>query len=91
MSSNRNTYTDQQETNAILQSGNQLPEKVQARPNWLWHKGKCANIDAVLIHGATVEEMKIYRGSVKEHIRHLRVEHGLNIVEANGVFRFSKN
>ena len=91
MSSNRNTYTDQQETNAILQSGNQSSQKVQTRPNWLWHTRGCANIDTVLIQGATVEEMENYRGSVKEHIRHLRVEHGLNIVEVNGVFRFSKN
>ena len=58
-------------------------------PNWLDHKQGAAYIDAMLLVGATMEQLKAgTRKSVPKHLRHLELEHGLPVVSVRGVYRF---
>ena len=87
MTFNRNIDQDRQATTALLtdvSNGGQLPAN---RPNWLGHRGGNAEIDAALLWGITMEQMQTCRGAVDEHLRHLNVEHGLTVIERNGIYR----
>lgn len=85
MTTGRNIADDQARTAALLDS---VPYDL-TQPNWLGHKGGAALIDAMLLLGATKAELVAgERGAVDEHIRHLRIEHGLELVEVDGKKRF---
>ena len=57
--------------------------------NWLGHTRGAALIDAMLLVGATMEQLKAgERAAVDEHLHHLKVEHGLKILCVNGKYRF---
>ena len=92
MTSNRNHYADQQATNVALAEGPEGPS-AQARPNWLGHTKGSANIDALLLTGSMVVVMGQHRShkGVRDHIRHLRIEHGLIVNEQQGLFNFGLN
>ena len=81
MSTCRNIPEDQAATFSLLH--------VLAEPNWLGHHGGAAAIDYLLLNGATLEAMKVHRRGVKEHFRHLKVEHGLTVILENDIYRFA--
>jgi hypothetical protein len=62
------------------------------RTNWLGHTlGKgAATIDEFLIRGASRAELGSARGAVDEHLHHLRTDHGLPVVDQNGVLSFDR-
>lgn len=89
MSTGRNIPVDRASTIHFQQQLQHLNALLQAQPNWLGHRGGAAAIDTLLLHGATLEAMEFHRGAIQEHLRHLRVEHGLNVLEEDGRFRFA--
>ena len=86
MSKNRNIAVDRASTYVLQQ---RLLNQQQDQPNWLGHRAGAAAIDTLLLTGATLEEMEFNRGAVREHLRHLEKEHGLNVVNIDGNFRFA--
>ncbi len=90
MSTGRSIPEDQARTMQIQVQLHQFNALLQAQPNWLGHRGGAAAIDTLLLNGATLEALEFHRGAVQEHLRHLRVEHGLTIFEDNGIFRFTQ-
>ena len=87
MTSNRNIQEDQQNTAVLLTAVANGAMPPAALPNWLDHRGGNAGIDAQLLSGTTMRQMQTHRGAVNEHLRHLKVEHGLTIIVRNGVYR----
>ncbi len=64
---------------------NDTEELIRQRDNdktWLRHSGQAADLDRMLLQGATSSELEEARKNWKGHIRHLRKEHGLNVVES---------
>lgn len=57
--------------------------------NWLGHSGGAACIDALLLQGATMPELRECRGAVQSHFSHLDTEHGLPVVERQGRYVFA--
>ena len=57
--------------------------------NWLGHTGGAEEVDFLLLCGTTLERMEKSRGAVREHLNHLRDEHGLTVTEVTGVFRLA--
>jgi hypothetical protein len=45
-------------------------------------------MDALLLSGATRQQLDACRGAVDQHLYHLRTEHGLSIVEQGGKLMF---
>lgn len=84
MTFNRNKHTDIAATQTLLRH----PPAAKLRPNWLGHKGGNAGIDYELLTGTSMASMENHRKAVRQHLRHLQVEHGLTVVENNGVYRF---
>ena len=59
--------------------------------NWLGHRkdSGAARLDELLSCGATMDELKQARGSIHEHILHLREKWGIDCVEKDGKWRMS--
>ena len=90
MTKNRNHNTDRLATAKVLRLTGQVQAlKLDARPNWLGHRALTGDLDKALVLGATMAELKAIRETVSNHLSHLRLEHGLTIVEENGVFRIT--
>jgi hypothetical protein len=87
MTFNRNIANDQQSTATMIAGAAAGAVPQATLPNWLSHRGGNGSIDFALLHGATMEHMQTYRGAVKQHRDHLRIEHGLTVVEVNDVYR----
>ena len=90
MTINRNTMDDRERTKEqILKPGSLSPEPGL---NWLGHKTTSAasTLDTMLLHGATIAEMKKVRGAVESHIRHLECEHGLKITRQSEIYIISR-
>lgn len=87
MTFNRNIANDQQSTAAIISAVAAGVPPPTVLPSWLGHGGGNGSIDLALLDGATMDQMQTFRGAVKQHLDHLRVEHGLTVVETNGVYR----
>lgn len=83
MTFNRNKPADVAATQALLHT----PPPAKLKPNWLGHRGGNASIDYELLTGTSMASMERHRKAVKEHLRHLEVEHGLTVVENNGVYK----
>ncbi|WP_287127350.1 hypothetical protein [Desulfobacter sp.] len=85
MSINRDKNTDRFTTKSLI--GEKYISKEIC--NWLGHKNDsgAANIDRLLLVGTTSDELKKYRSSFLEHLRHLKEEHGLTIIEDNGILK----
>lgn len=85
MSKNRDKPVDQVKTKSLMcdVSANALGKR-----NWLGHTQGAAMIDAMLLVGAPREALEVARGAVDEHLRHLRLDHGLEVTDENGMFRF---
>ncbi len=89
MTFNRNIPDDRQNTVALLAEVANGEPSPTAVPNWLEHRGGNAAIDVALLWGTTKAQMLMHRGGVNEHLRHLHVEHGLTVIERNGVYRLA--
>lgn len=91
MSFNRNKPTDIQETRKAINVG---VGTIENGKNWLGHRTSCGNakIDTLLLNrdGITKKEMLKHRRAVNEHLRHLRVEHGLTLELIGNKYRFGK-
>ncbi len=83
----RDKKLDRQETAARI-----LDPALRERggKSWLGHRGGAGEIDFLLLDGATREEMEQKRGGVKEHLKHLRDEHGLVVREEAGRYQFDR-
>ena len=89
MTFNRNITVDRQNTVALLAEVANGGPPTSDVPNWLEHRGGNAAIDAELLWGTTKAQMRTHRGAVNEHLRHLNVEHGLTVIERNGIYRLA--
>lgn len=72
-----------------------LLEKLHGKPggvNWLGHRhdSGAAKIDALLLVGATHQELSKCRDAVENHLSHLEQEHLLSIETVQGVTRFKR-
>ena len=87
MSNNRNKHTDRINTRELIGQKYTTEEE----KNWLSHKNDsgAGNIDRLLLIGATIDELEKYRSSVKEHLYHLKDEHGLTIEKYGDKYKFS--
>lgn len=90
MSFNRDISADQAETLRVLSGA--APVIRSNGMNWLGHRGGAGNaqIDSMLLRGATKREMLDARGAVDQHLNHLRIEHGLVVEEIGDIFRFGR-
>lgn len=90
MTAKRNQNTDRKTTAFVLQlTGRARTDALNTVPNWLQHRALTAELDKALVSRATIEELKLIRGAVYEHIRHLRIEHGLTVAKTGNVFRIT--
>lgn len=88
MSVNREKALDKANTKAQIENRTEQT----GRTNWLGHaaaKGTAA-LDAMLLDGATMEQLLAKRGAVQEHFGHLKKEHDLLVEEVDGKYRFSR-
>lgn len=87
MTIDRNLSLDRQATREVLEGRRLTDDGVT---NWLGHRvgSGAAQIDRMLIHGASMQELSAARGAIEEHLRHLREDHGLRVIEANGIWKF---
>jgi hypothetical protein len=97
MSSNRDVDHDRAVTQEVLDGHHKVADgstnSLGHETNWLGHElgSGAARIDELLLTGATMSQMAEARGAVKEHLRHLREEHGLPIIEEGGRWRFNRS
>ena len=90
MTKNRNHNTDRLATARVLGlTGQAQALALDTRPNWLGHRALTGDLDKLLVLGATMAELKAIREKVSNHLSHLRLEHGLTIVEENGILRLT--
>jgi hypothetical protein len=87
MSIKRDKARDRSTTREVLRETRPL---LEGRKNWLGHTKGAAQIDEMLIKGATKFQMSAARDAVEEHLYHLRTEHGLPLIEAGGVWTFNR-
>lgn len=58
--------------------------------NWLGRQSGCgaAQINALLLVGATWEQLESCRGAVENHLRDLEKEFGLQVEARDGIYKF---
>lgn len=88
MTKNRNIPADQFATDMLLENG---ADNLSTLKSWLGHTRKAAILDNKLLVGATFEDLRSVRGAVKEHLFHLKHEHGIECVETNGIIQIQKS
>jgi len=88
MTTGRDIKKDQAVTAHLLsQIGDDSFDKLDY-VSWLGHTGGGGLADALLLIGATEEQLKIARPkSLDQHIYHLQSEHGLTVQVENGIYR----
>jgi hypothetical protein len=87
---NRNHDTDRLATARVLGlAGEAQALALDTRPNWLGHRAKTADLDKAMVLGATMDELSEIRGAIRNHLDHLRLEHGLTISEVGNVLRIT--
>ncbi len=87
MTVNRNKDADRARTLLLLERINNGIKIAATATSWLDHTAGAGQIDYELLWGTTVDSMKLHRGAVHEHLRHLKNEHGLKVVKRNGIYR----
>lgn len=87
MTVNRNKDADCANTLALLDRINRGVQVAATATSWLEHTKGAGQVDYELLWGATMERMSLHTGAVKQHMRHLEIEHGLKVVERNGIYR----
>lgn len=90
MSFDRNKELDRQRTATLLSEVANGATVSPTVPNWLGHMGDGNSlIDIELLWGTTMPQMLMHRPAVEEHLWHLITEHGLTVLERNGVYRLA--
>lgn len=89
MTANRNIEADRDKTLQVLKLVNQGELDVLSGidDSWLDHSGDAGQLDRLLAFGATMDKLSATRGAVDDHFYHLRIKHGLMVIEKNGVYR----
>lgn len=78
------TQYNQNDTN----STNLLIGVVDIETSWLRHRGGAGRLDWALLHGATSDELEDIRGGWRNHIKHLKETHQIEVLEEpDGYFR----
>jgi hypothetical protein len=88
LSTNRDRELDRQRTREVLRGGSRADGS--GGRNWLGHTKGAARVDELVVDGTTLAELEEARGGVENHLRHLRVEHDLPVVQCNGLFSFDR-
>lgn len=88
MSLNRDKNADRAATRQLIQSKSRVVG--DGSRNWLGHRldSGAAKIDQLLLVGTSMDQLARCRGAVHEHLEHLRVEHGLDVLGTGGIYRF---
>ena len=69
---------------------NELILAIDSGQSWLRHSDLAGQLDWLLLHGATAQELQEVRPRWKEHIAHLRQGHQLEITQSpQGFYKFS--
>ena len=91
MTANRDKDADKKATLKVLQSINKGERyKLNERGiSWLDHEDDGGKLDELLAFGATMSKLEEARATVRNHFSHLRIEHGLEVIESNGVYRIA--
>jgi hypothetical protein len=90
MTVNRNIDSDRRATSRIMELVRHGHKgELDVTPNWLGHTRGANKLDKALINGATMKQLEAIRGSIQNHIDHLRIEHGLIIVQDGDVYRIT--
>lgn len=91
MTANRDKDADKKATLKVLQSINkgQLYQLDANGVSWLGHKDGGGQIDALFAFGASMPEGDEARRRVNSHFSHLRVQHGLEVIESGGIYRIT--
>ncbi len=89
MTINRNIEADKKETSKVLQAINKgkFTAMNSEGISWLEHEGAGGQLDQLLAYGATMDQLKTIRKTVNNHFSHLKKEHGLQVLNVNGVYR----
>lgn len=91
MSINRNTRIDREETIKLILTPNRC--EYTGGENWLGHgkRGEgAANVDYMLLDGATMTELQKKRGAIHAHFSHLKNEHGLSVNNNGEIYKFDR-
>ena len=90
MTVNRNIESDRRATSRIMELVRHGQKgELDVTPNWLGHTRGSNILDKALLLGATMAELKAIRGAIHEHFKHLREEHGLEVVCNGDVYRIT--
>lgn len=87
MTAGRNVDIDRENTASLLDDINTGKYVTVSDTSWLDHSAGAAQVDFELLWGTTMPRMQLLRGAVNEHFLHLEIEHGLTVLEKNGVYR----
>lgn len=91
MSINRNSRIDREETIKLILTPNR--REYTGGENWLGHgkrSGGAANVDYMLLDGATMTELLNQRGAIYDHFSHLKNEHGLSIKNTGEIYKIDR-
>ncbi len=91
MSRNRDISIDRRYTKKILAGASPKDFDFKER-NWLGHRlgSGAAQIDEMLIRGATADALQSVRPSYLMHLYHLDCDHGLMIRKEKGKYSFAR-
>ena len=90
MTRKRNIDSDRRATSRILELVRHGQKgELDVTPNWLGHTRGSNRLDKALLLGATMAELKAIRGAIQNHIEHLRIEHGLEVVRNGDMYRIT--
>ena len=98
MSANRNKQQKQRDRERTVEMilNPALRQGAKERPNWLGHpahrngKDGHARIDAALLDGATMAELRGYREAVERHFYQLEKDHNLPVIEIGDKCMFDR-
>ena len=79
--------SDKKNTALLLKQVSSGQQVAALHKSWLGHTKGAGQLDFMLLRGISMTSMLVHRGAVKEHFRHLNKEHGLKVVEINGVYK----
>jgi predicted restriction endonuclease len=82
---------DEEATESIIESYFAGNVNFDKDISWLRHSGGAGAVDFALIKGASMLELSQYRGAVGRHLRHLKKDHGVEIIRVDGKYRIANS
>lgn len=91
MTANRDKDADKKATLKVLQSINKGKRYKldEGGISWLGHRDGGGELDERYVFGATLPQSEEGQKRAKSHFSHLRTEHGLDVIESNGIYRIA--